>query len=187
MISKRFQFDYCKFQDLSIKWVFFIYFFYFFIYHKLFSKLVEILPMQPSINTGLPKHPHLTLMTSVKSSNVKGKLRKLTCWGRLKRWTTVGTATSHTANWKRPWRLWVAQGTCETNSFVHTLASGFWLQSWVNCFKIFWEALETLHRSQYNVIFIESFREERKWPLKKSVLFSHYLISIRMENWTIQK
>lgn len=43
------------------------------IYPKLFSKLAGIPPMQPSINTGLPKHPNLTLMTSVKSSNVNGK------------------------------------------------------------------------------------------------------------------
>lgn len=69
--------------------------------------------MQPSTNTGLPKHPNLTLMTSAKSSNVKGKWKKLTCWGRLRRWTWMGTATSHTPSWKRLWPRWVAPGKCK--------------------------------------------------------------------------
>lgn len=97
----------CQLNDFSLS-----------LYPKLFSKLAEIPPMQPSINTGLPKHPNLTLMTSVKSSNVKGNLKKATCWGRLKRWTWMGTATSHTLNWKRLWRLWVAQGKCKECSLA---------------------------------------------------------------------
>lgn len=67
-------------------------------------------------------------------------------------------------------------------------AAGLRVQSWLNCCKIFRDAPEILHRSQYHVRFVEiSFREERKWPPKKSALFSHYLTSIRTENWTIQK
>lgn len=102
---------FCSLQNLTIKS-------FFSIYPKSFSKLAEIPPTQPSINTGLPKHPNLTLMTSVKSSNVKGKLKKATCWGHLKRWTWMGTATSHTPNWKRLWRLWVALGKCRKCSLA---------------------------------------------------------------------
>lgn len=136
--------------------------------------------MQHSINTGLPKHPHLTLMTSVKSSNVKGKLRKLTCWGLLKRWMTVETATSHTVNWKRPWQLWVAKGTHESNR-LHT-HTGSWFQSWLTYFRMFREALETLHHNiRWDLLNLSGRREDELWRSQ-----GYFLIAWHQQGWKIE-
>lgn len=146
---KMFHIPYCLSRICQLS----MFFFLIPVYAKLFSKLVEILPMQPSINTGLPKHPHLTLMTSVKSSNVKRKLRRRTCWGRLERWMRVGTAPSPTVNWKRPWPPWVAPG--------QQLASGFspgWivvkysetLQKFYTVHNIMWDLLKSLSERREN-------------------------------------
>lgn len=75
---------------------------------KFSSKQVEIHLIQRSINTGPRQHPNWTLMTSVRFSSVKRKLRKLSCWERSKRWMWMAKATSHAVNWKRPLPPWVA-------------------------------------------------------------------------------
>lgn len=75
---------------------------------KFSSKLVEIHPRQLSINTGPWKHPSWTLMTSVRFSSARRKLRKVSCWERSKRWMWMVMASFHTVNWRRPLPLWVA-------------------------------------------------------------------------------